>query len=131
MYGTMLGTMRRLVPTANEVPQLLDQVSTAARNAGLEIGEVTPDSVIPGPVFDTYKYHMTVQGSYHRVGQLLSNVGSLTRIIEPMNLNLTTNRIGTAQPRKGEAMLAASFDIETYVAKTAAASAASTNTKTR
>src|SRR4029077_16409135 len=47
-YGAMLGTMRRLIPTANELPSLLDQISTAARTAGLEIGEVTPDSVIPG-----------------------------------------------------------------------------------
>src|SRR5437870_3659365 len=63
-YGVVLNTMRRLVPTANELPTLLDQISTAARTAGLEIGEVTPDSVIPGSVFDTYRYHMTVNGSY-------------------------------------------------------------------
>jgi type IV pilus assembly protein PilO len=133
MYGTMLGTMRRLVPTANELPQLLDQISTAARAAGLEIGEVTPDSVIPGAVFDTYKYHMTVNGSYHRVAELLANVGSLTRIVEPMNVNLTLNRTAANQTRKGESMLAAGFDIETYVAKTAAPAppASSTNTKIR
>ena len=132
-YGTMLTSMRRLVPTANEVPQLLDEISTAARGAGLEIGEVTPDSVIPGPVFDTYKYHMTVQGSYHRVGELLSNVGSLTRIIEPMNLNLikATTAAANAQTRKGEAALSASFDIQTYVAKTAPAAAPTPSTSTK
>src|SRR6058998_303026 len=30
-YGRMLAVMRQLVPVANEVPTLLDQISTAAR----------------------------------------------------------------------------------------------------
>ena len=40
--------MRRLVPTGNEVPALLEQVSNAARRAGLDISSVEPQPVIAG-----------------------------------------------------------------------------------
>lgn len=132
-YGQVLAVMRRLVPNANEVPSLLEQISTAARATGLEIGPFSPDSVIPGSVFDTYRYHMQVNGPYHRVAEFLTNVGSLTRIIVPMNVSLVNSHAVTARPRPGEAMLDVTFDVQTYVAKTAAprpAAAASTNTKT-
>jgi len=121
-YGRMLGVMRQLVPVANEVPTLLDQVSTAARQAGLDIGDVTPLGVIGGDVFDTYRYKMAVTGSYHRIGSFLSNVGSLTRIVAPMNLSLlpTARQTTTVRLRPGEALIDASFEIQTYVAKTSA-----------
>lgn len=121
-YGRMLGVMRQLVPVANEVPTLLDQVSTAARQAGLDIGDVTPLGVIGGDVFDTYRYKMGVTGSYHRIARFLSNVGSLTRIVAPMNLTLlpTARDTKTLRPRPNEAILDASFEIQTYVAKTSA-----------
>src|SRR6476659_3968879 len=41
-YQQNLALMRQLVPTSNEVPSLLEQVSTAARRVGLDIGDVTP-----------------------------------------------------------------------------------------
>src|SRR5690554_6085090 len=57
-----LGVMRRLVPTSNEVPALLEEVSTAARRAGLDVGGVTPEPVIKGEHFDTYRYVVTIIG---------------------------------------------------------------------
>src|SRR5471032_2064598 len=41
-YAQDLEVMRRLVPTSNEVPALLEQVSTAARRVGLDIADVQP-----------------------------------------------------------------------------------------
>src|SRR5688572_4741579 len=84
-----LAVMRQLVPTSNEVPALLDQVSTAARRAGLELGAVEPEPVIVGDQFDTYRYRMALFGTYHEVAEFLTNVGSLGRIIAPINLQLT------------------------------------------
>ena len=113
--------MRQLVPVANEVPTLLEQISTAARRTGLDIADVTPLGVIAGDVFDTYRYRMGVTGSYHRIAQFLDNIGSLTRIVAPMNLSLlpTTRDMRTQRVRPNEALLDASFEIQTYVAKTA------------
>ena len=43
-----LEIMRQLVPTGNEVPALLEQVSTAARRVGLDLSNVEPQPVIEG-----------------------------------------------------------------------------------
>jgi type IV pilus assembly protein PilO len=85
-----LTVMRRLVPTDNEVPALLEEVSTAARRAGLDVGGVVPEAVIPGEQFDTYRYKVTMIGGYHQFGEFLANVGSLARIVAPVNFQLAS-----------------------------------------
>lgn len=118
-YSRMLVLFRQLVPIANEVPTLLEQISTAARQVGLELGGVNPQGVIPGEIFDTYRYQIGVTGSYHRIAQFLNNIGSLTRIVAPMNLVLNPGGAPGPRTRPNEQPLNATFEIQTYVAKTA------------
>lgn len=114
-----LAVMRQLVPTGNEVPLLLEQVSSAARRAGLDLADVQPEPIIRGTSFDAHRYRMAVIGDYHAIGEFLSNVGGLTRIITPMNLSLVPTDARTAKrPRAGQQFLEARFQIQTYVAKT-------------
>lgn len=132
-YRETLDAMRQLVPTSNEVPSLLEQVSTAARRVGLDIGSVEPEPVLPGDEFDTYRYKISVGGDYHAVGSFLANVGSLTRIIAPMNVQLQPTNVPQAPSAKpGDAPrkvrerqpLQTQFEIQTYVARAASAGAA-------
>jgi type IV pilus assembly protein PilO len=117
-YGRMLTLMRTLVPSANEVPVLLDEINTAARRAGLDIGGSAPLGVITGDVFDTHKYSIKVTGPYHRVAQFITNIGSLTRIVAPMNVTLAPQAAGARKTTgAGEQSLDVQFDIQTYVAK--------------
>ena len=118
-YGQLLTVMRRLVPVANEVPTLLEDISTAARSTGLDLGEVTPLGIIPGEIFDTHRYKMSVTGPYHRVARFLDNVGSMTRIVAPMNISMAPSNRPTARTRPGEQALDMSFEVQTYVARTA------------
>ena len=123
VYARNLDVMRQLVPTGNEVPALLEQVSTAARRAGLDLSTVEPQPVIVGDQFDTYRYKLSVFGSYHQVAELLTNVGSLTRIVAPQNLTLivTNDPAATKSRRRADqAVLDADFEIQTYVAKAGA-----------
>lgn len=119
-----LEVMRTLVPTGNEVPALLEQVSTAARRVGLDLAAVQPQPVIEGDQFDTYRYRISVTGGYHAVAAFLTNVGSLTRIIAPVNLALTpaNNPVSGGRDRSaGGSALDTKFEIQTYVARTAPA----------
>ena len=122
-YRANLDLMRQLVPTGNEVPALLEQVSTAARRVGLDISEVNPEPVIPGDQFDTYRYQINVIGDYHALAEFLANVGSLTRIVAPINVNVSTttgNRAAKgARPSKQDVALELKFQIQTYVARNA------------
>jgi type IV pilus assembly protein PilO len=117
-----LEVMRTLVPTGNEVPALLEQVSTAARRVGLDLATVQPKPVVEGEQFDTYSYSISVTGGYHAVARFLSNVGSLTRIVAPMNLSLAaaTNPKATAVQRRpeGASALDTKLEIQTYVVRT-------------
>ncbi|HKW12167.1 MAG TPA: type 4a pilus biogenesis protein PilO [Gemmatimonadaceae bacterium] len=112
-----LSVLSRLVPSSNEVPALLDQVSTAARRAGLELQDVAPAGPQPGEEFDTYKYKVGVMGGYHEIAQFLTNIATLDRIVAPMNVNLmVTVGKGEKKARSGESLLDAKFEIQTYVA---------------
>lgn len=115
-----LTVMRRLVPTGNEVPALLEEVSTAARRAGLDLGGVTPEAVIPGDKYDTYRYTVTIIGGYHQFGAFLANVGSLARIVAPVNFSIIANAPGRAQAVKtaDKNALASTITLQTYVERT-------------
>ena len=119
-FAADLEVMRRLVPTGNEVPALLEQVSTAARHVGLDIADVQPLPLLQGDQYDAYKYRLSVRGSYHEIGVLLANVGSLQRIVAPINLTLAPAPAAqNAQKRARSQPIEARFEIQTYVARTA------------
>jgi type IV pilus assembly protein PilO len=118
-YGQQLNVLRRLVPTENEVPALLESISSAARRAGLEFSDVQPDGVVNGDQFDTYKYKLAVTGPYHQVAEFITNIGSLPRIVAPINVDLKpSNRASPdRRPKKNEQFLDVHFGIQTYVAR--------------
>ncbi|HLA91576.1 MAG TPA: type 4a pilus biogenesis protein PilO [Gemmatimonadaceae bacterium] len=113
-----LSLMRTLVPAGNEVPALLEQVSTAARRAKFDLAGFEPEPVIEGEMFDTYRYRVKINGAYHDIAQALANIASLSRIVSPMNLGL---QIPQGQPRNppGKQILQSTFEIQTYVVRTA------------
>jgi type IV pilus assembly protein PilO len=120
-YEQSLKVMRQLVPRSNEVPALLEDISTAARRVGLDLATVEPMPVLPGEQFDTYRYKLAVIGGYHPVGQFLSNVGSLNRIIAPVTMAIKLHPIADktkARVRKGESLIDTEFQVQTYVART-------------
>jgi type IV pilus assembly protein PilO len=120
-YDQSLKVMRQLVPRSNEVPALLEDISTAARRVGLDLATVEPMPVLPGEQFDTYRYKLAVIGGYHPVGQFLSNVGSLNRIIAPVTMAIKLHPVADktkARLKKGESLVDTEFQVQTYVART-------------
>jgi len=119
-YQQNLMLIRSLVPTGNEVPSLLEQISTAARRVGLDVATVDPQPVVEGENYDTYRYTMSVVGGYHELAEFLANVGNLTRIVLPVNVALALpNNAATVQAHKkeGEAAIEARFQLQTFVTK--------------
>lgn len=117
-----LEIMRTLVPTSNEVPALLEDISTAARRVGLDLASVEPLPVIRGEDFDTYRYQLAVIGSYHTIGEFLSNVGSLRRIVAPVTLEMKPQSAGGRQQQRirenpERPRLQMTFQVQTYVSR--------------
>ena len=117
-YRSNLMLLRRLVPERNEVPNLLDDISTRSKIRGVTLSQVVPQPVEPGPApFDTYTYNMSVIGKYDQIGQFMADVASLQRIIVPYNLSVAAANT-TAAKALGDStgsLLEARFQIRTYV----------------
>jgi type IV pilus assembly protein PilO len=122
-YARMFSVLRQLVPQNHEVPTLLDQIAVAARREGLELGEIAPQPLLPGPEFDTHRYKMTINGGYHAVARFLANVGALSRIVTTVDVKFVDKDGATQAPIQNGRIpivgnVTASFEIRTYVART-------------
>lgn len=117
-HRASLGLLRRLVPERNEVPNLLDDISTRAKIRGVNLSQVVPMPIEVGPApFDTHKYTLAVLGHYDQIGEFLADIATLQRIIVPYGVT-----VSAAQPAAAKAlgdstgaMLEAKFQIRTYV----------------
>jgi type IV pilus assembly protein PilO len=117
-YRGSLALLRRLVPERNEVPNLLDDISSRSRIRGVTLSQVVPLPVEAGPApFDTYKYNMSVIGHYDQIGQFLADVSSLQRIIVPYDLSVSaaTKAAAKALGDTNGSLLEAKFQVRTFV----------------
>src|SRR5437868_5911309 len=117
-YRGSLSLLRRLVPERNEVPNLLDDISSRGKIRGVTLSQVVPMPVEAGPVpFNTYKYNMSVIGHYDQIGEFLADVASLQRIIVPYDLTVSAANTNAAKALgdTSGSLLEAKFQIRTYV----------------
>src|SRR2546425_7286288 len=116
-YQALLGVMRRLVPEKNEVPALIDDISTKSKVRGVTIGRFEPLAVDATAPFDTYRYRLEILGHYDQLGEFLSDIASLPRIVVPQDVVLKPAQ-QQAQKVLGDtlgALLEAQFVIRTFV----------------
>jgi Tfp pilus assembly protein PilO len=121
-HRASLALLRRLVPERNEVPNLLDDMSTRAKMRGVSLAQLMPQPVEGGPVpFDTYRYDISVIGKYDQIGEFLGDVASLQRIIVPQNVQLAVanNAAAKALGDSSGSLLEAKFQIRTFVKSSA------------
>lgn len=117
-YRSSLALLRRLVPEKNEVPNLLDDISTRGKIRGVTLSQVVPQPVESGPApFDTYKYTLSVIGHYDQIGEWLADVASLQRIIVPEGVSLAAANANAAKALgdTSGALLEAKLQIRTFV----------------
>src|SRR5213083_3342 len=116
-YNGSLELMRRLVPDKNEVPTLIDDISTKAKVRGVTLGKIQPLTPEPGSPFDTYRYRLEVYGHYDQLGEYLADIASLPRIVVPQEVTLSSAS-PAAQKLLADtagALLLAEFSIRTFV----------------
>lgn len=117
-YRSSLELMRRLVPDRNEVANLMDEISTRAKIRGVTVAQFLPMPTEPGPApFETYRYQYSIMGRYDQLGEFLSDVASLQRIIVPVDLTLSVVDVAKAKVLGDStgSLLEARFQIRTFV----------------
>ena len=75
------GTMLRQLPNTNEVPDLLIDITQAGLGRGLEFVLFKPEKEKPIDFYAELPIRLTVNGSYHELGQFVSDVATLPRIV--------------------------------------------------
>lgn len=120
-YRRQLQSVEGLIPSGEELPDLLDAISAEAQRTNVEIALIQPSGATEEQYYTRRAYDMAVVGRYHDVGDFLTRVASLPRIVTPLNLTLapTTAAGGTGAPAVAASTDAvrveARFSIETYV----------------
>ncbi|MGD8866520.1 MAG: type 4a pilus biogenesis protein PilO [Gemmatimonadales bacterium] len=102
------------IPESEEVPELLDAISNQAQMTGVELTRIRPQAVEAGEFYMKQTWELSVLGDYHNVGQYLTRIASLPRIIKPTNVQMSPASRSRAT-RDMEAPLDVSFNIETFV----------------
>lgn len=111
-YKSQLTTVEGLIPSSEELPDLLDAISAEAQRTGVELSLIQPVGATAEPFYTRRSYDLAVLGSYHGIAAFLTEIASLPRIVTPTTLDLTVEEEAEAgrEPR-----LQAKFAIETYV----------------
>lgn len=120
-YRETLESLRQLVPDKKEVPGLIDAISTRAKIRGAFVATITPQPIEAGPApFDTHRYAMSVIGHYDQIGEFLTDVAGLRRIIVPVNVSMVAAQAGAARALgdTSKSMLEAKFVVKTFVKST-------------
>jgi type IV pilus assembly protein PilO len=120
LYRQQLEMAEGLIPSVEELPNLLDAISAEATRTGVELTLIQPVGATEEAYYTRRVYDMAVVGEYHQIGEFLSRVASLPRIVTPTNLVLSPRTAAAAAAATeavdtGPVRLEARFSIETYV----------------
>ena len=120
LYERQVAKLEELIPAAEEVAGLVDDISVRARQFDVELARIIPEPAETGAFYTKTSYEMNAVGEYHNVARFLTEVASLSRIVTPVELTLEPFQQPDLYPEYVAPVLA-SFRIETYVLPEASA----------
>ena len=83
------GDMIRQLPDKTEVAGLLVDISQTGLAAGLEFRLFKPQGEVPSEFYSTLPIDISVVGTYHQLGEFVSGVATLPRIVTTHNISIT------------------------------------------
>ncbi|HEC13703.1 MAG TPA: pilus assembly protein PilO [Acidiferrobacteraceae bacterium] len=83
------GVMLRQLPNKTEIPELLIDITQAGLSRGLKFELVKPGTKIYSDFYATLPIDLNVVGTYHELGQFVSDLAALPRIVSLGNIDIT------------------------------------------
>lgn len=114
LYERHVQRLEQLIPAQEEVAVLLDDIQGRARAVNVDVISLDPEPTEAAGPYNRTGYQMTVVGEYHSVGRFLTEIASLSRIVTPVQVDISVYGNAAAVPDM-ESPVQASFRIETYV----------------
>lgn len=78
------------LPRDTEVPGLIDDISLAALNNGLDLKVISPQKQVSTEFYNELPIEIEVEGDYHELGAYVSSVASLPRIVTLHDFSIAT-----------------------------------------
>ncbi|WP_299079991.1 type 4a pilus biogenesis protein PilO [uncultured Paraglaciecola sp.] len=82
-------SMLKSLPTSNETPGLLDDITLVGTSAGLTFRVLNWQREIPKEFYSELPIEMEVSGGYHNFGQFASEIAGLPRIVTVHDFEVT------------------------------------------
>ena len=83
------GTMLRQLPGETEIPSLIVDISQTGLAAGLQEKLFVPEAERPRDFYAEKPIKIRLAGSYHEIGNFVSGIAALPRIVTLHNINIT------------------------------------------
>ncbi len=83
------GTMLRQLPGETEIPSLIVDISQTGLAAGLQEKLFEPQSEVPRDFYAEKPIKIRLTGGYHELGNFVSGVAALPRIVTLHDINIT------------------------------------------
>jgi len=83
------GTMLRQLPGETEIPSLIVDISQTGLAAGLQEKLFVPQGEIPKDFYAEKPIKIRLTGGYHEIGNFVSGIAALPRIVTLHNINIT------------------------------------------
>ena len=81
------------LPNKKEIPTLLTNLSTLAKDSGLEVVTFSPKGEVNKGFYAEVPAALDLVGSYHQIAEFAQAVGNLSRIVNLSNLDLSSPKI--------------------------------------
>jgi len=83
------GTMLRQLPGETEIPSLIVDISQTGLAAGLQEKLFVPQAEIPRDFYAEKPIQIRLTGGYHEIGNFVSGIAALTRIVTLHDITIT------------------------------------------
>jgi len=90
-----LGTMLRQLPGETEIPSLIVDISQTGLAAGLQEKLFQPQAEIPRDFYAEKPINIRLNGDYHEIGNFVSGIAALPRIVTLHNITITPETAGS------------------------------------
>ena len=89
------GTMLRQLPGKTEIPSLIVDISQTGLAAGLQEKLFEPQAEIPRDFYAEKPINIRLNGDYHEIGNFVSGIAALPRIVTLHNITITPETPGS------------------------------------
>lgn len=95
-YRSKIESYERMLPIEQEVPKLLETLSTMARSSNVKIAGITPlaskQEASPEKIYQEIPIQVSAKSGYHELGKFLSDLESSGRFMKVADIDIKENK---------------------------------------